>query len=182
MAVGGLCALAPATYEEMALKAHNIYRCAHGARAMTWSAAAAASAQMWADSLTSMQHSPSYSEPPPAGPAAENLAIGYSDVAAAASAWYDEVDCCSRLADCTFSDGCKTGSCVTRHFTALIWAGVTELGCARNAGQKIDVCRYRSGDTLSKRTANMGGYYREMVHEKQRPLQECIAVFDAAPR
>lgn len=182
MAVGGLCTLAPATYAEMALKTHNIYRCAHGAQALAWSSAAAASAQTWADSLTSLEHSPSYSEPPPAGPAGENLAKGYGDIVAATSAWYNEVDCCSTLADgATFSDGCKTGSCTVGHFTALIWAGATELGCARNTGAKIDVCRYRSGDTLSKNTANMGGYYVEMVQEKEKPIEQCIAEMDGAP-
>jgi hypothetical protein len=141
----------------------------HGAKPVQWSAAAAQSAQAYASTLTSLVHSASYSEAAPAGPAGENLAMGFGTVEDAARAWYEEVDCCSTL------PGCQSGTCATGHFTAMVWKGVTEIGCGTNKETRINVCRYRSGDTLSKNTANMAGAYEEMVLPLAKSLEACIA-------
>merc|ERR1719401_299456 len=138
----------------------------HGAPLVSWSEAAYQSAQTYVNGLTSLQHSSSYSEAPPAGPAGENLAMGYSSLEAAVSAWYSEVDCCSTL------PGCESGSCATGHFTAIVWKGVSEIGCAQNS-RGIYICRYRSGDSLSKNTANMRGHYTEMVLPAVKSRETC---------
>eukprot|EP00931_Biecheleriopsis_adriatica_P020339 TRINITY_DN13626_c0_g1_i2.p1 TRINITY_DN13626_c0_g1~~TRINITY_DN13626_c0_g1_i2.p1 ORF type:complete len:2325 (-),score=316.51 TRINITY_DN13626_c0_g1_i2:28-7002(-) len=153
------------------LKAHNIYRCMHGVSPVTWSEAAAKSAQEWANSLTSLSHANSYAEEAPAGPAGENLAMGYQTVEGAVGAWYKEVDCCEW-------PGCAQGSCVVGHFTAMIWAGVTEIGCARNKANNIDVCRYRSGDSLGPNTANMQGYHEQQVFQAKKSYEDCAATLD----
>lgn len=84
------------------------------------------------------------------------------------SAWYSEVDCCSTL------PGCEAGSCAIGHFTAMVWKGVSEIGCAQNS-RRIYICRYRSGDSLSKNTANMRGHYTEMVLPAVKSLETCEA-------
>jgi len=156
------------------LMAHNIYRCMHGVPAVTWSIPVAESAQDWASRLSSMSHSHSYSIKPPAGPAGENLAIGHVSYAAAVQAWYEEVDCCNW-------PGCQTGSCKVGHFTAMIWEGVTEIGCGHNQLSNIHVCRYRSGDTLTGDTPNMEGHYEEQVHQALRSFDECRAEYLGNP-
>jgi len=79
-------------------------------------------------------------------------------------AWYSEV------ADCDSFPGC--GGHGTGHFTAMIWHGVREIGCYTNS-RKVQACRYRSGDTKSCDTANMGGCYDENVKKRVRSFSEC---------
>jgi hypothetical protein len=116
-----------------------------------------------------MRHSESYSEPPPAGPAGENLAQGSVDVATVVRAWYAERNCCGGF------PGCTRPKCTTGHFTALVWSGVSHIGCATNATNLIALCRYWSGPTLSGRTANMQGAYRQNVLAPSRSLAECLS-------
>ena len=98
------------------------------------------------------EHSSSYSIPPPAGPAGENLAMGYSTATQATDGWYSEV------ANWAFNPGDGTlTSGTTGHFTAMVWKGVQKLGCGLYASTKIWVCRYKAGDTLSADTPNMAG-------------------------
>jgi hypothetical protein len=150
------------------LRNTNLYRCMHNVSNVTWSVPAAISAQTYADSLTSLKHSNSYKEAPPAGPAGENLAMGYPDIKSVVEAWYNEVKCCGSF------PGCSNPTCVSGHFTALIWKGVTEIGCGINTRLKIYVCRYRSGDILSANTANMVGYYKSMVFPPIKLKSQCI--------
>jgi len=173
MLVYGKCTKKPPTKQEEWLKAHNVLRCIHGAPPVTWLAEAAASAQTWVNGLTSLVHSQSYSESPPAGPAGENLAMGHASPEAATSAWYEEVLCCESL------PGCQSGPCTVGHFTAMVWKGVKKIGCATNEEQKIDACRYWSGDTLSLDTANMGGGHAANVLAATKSLQSCIDEADA---
>merc|ERR1711990_885687 len=99
-----------------------------------------------------MEHSQSYSLKAPAGPAGENLAMGYSSLERATAGWYNEVK------DCGNFPGCKKGKKgVVGHFTALIWKGATELGCGINHAKKLYVCHYKAGDKLSGATSNVGG-------------------------
>jgi hypothetical protein len=116
-----------------------------------WDCDVAASAQSWADGGV-FKHSDSYDLPPPAGPAGENLALGYATGAQATDSWYSEI---SKWA---FVPGDGTGnSGTTGHFTTMVWKGVRKLGCGLYASTKIWVCRYKAGDTLDADTPNMEG-------------------------
>lgn len=150
----------------------NLYRCIHNSSNVTWSEAAADSAQRYADSLELLRHSDAYNDKPPEGPAGENLAMGYHTIKDVVEAWYNEVNCCK-----TFP-GCLEKTCVTGHFTALVWRGVTEIGCGINKRIRIYVCRYRSGDTLSANTANMQGYYKLMVRKPLNDKSKCYDIFN----
>jgi len=175
MLIAGQCAVRPADDPSVWLKAHNVYRCMNGAPPVTWSAAAASSAQTYVNSITTLVHSNSYSESPPAGPAGENLAKGYQSIEASAAGWYSEVSCCATL------PGCNNGTCATGHFTAMVWLGVREIGCASNSmSSRIDICRYRSGDTLGPNTANMAGYYTQNVMPATVSAQTCIATIEGS--
>lgn len=147
------------------LAAHNKYRNRHGVPPVIWSTPVAQDAQKWALQMGStLRHSNSYFLPPPAGPAGENLARGYSSAAAVCQAWYAESACCDVL------PGCSRGSCATGHFTAMIWKGVTHIGCAVGPRQ-VAVCRYWSGPTLSAATANMQGAYVANVPAPLKTMQ-----------
>lgn len=176
MALRGVCTIKPATVIDTWLKAHNVLRCVHGSPPVTWNAAAAASAQTWANGLTTLTHSKSYLEAPPAGPGGENLAMGYATPEDSTVGWYSEIDSCASLPGCTSS---ANPSVEVGHFTAMVWKGVTEIGCGTNAATKIDVCRYRSGDTLSSNTANMQGYYPQNVLAPVTTVQACVTQFDS---
>merc|ERR1712054_253220 len=125
------------------------------------------------------KHSKSYQIKSPAGPAGENLALGHATIAAANAAWYAEVK------DCTSLPGCKTGKdgAAVGHFTALIWKGVTEMGCgtANVEGRNMYVCRYRSGPKLDCNTPNMSGCYRKNVLPKVKSTKQCYIDPPAAP-
>merc|ERR1712151_603608 len=54
----------------------------------------------------------------------------------------------------------------------MVWKGVSEIGCAQNS-RRIYICRYRSGDSLSKNTANMRGHYTEMVLPAVKSRETC---------
>lgn len=168
------------------LAIHNKYRCMHGAPALKWSTAVAASAQSWAD-RGKFEHAASYDIPPPAGPAGENLAMGQSTLEAATRAWYDEVQVCARsgasgLPGCQSGGSCSSksdcpgsycsgGKCATGHFTALIWAGAKELGCGIKG--TLYVCRYKGDDVKNGNTPNMGGHYTTNVLKKTKTDAQC---------
>mmetsp|Transcript_11205 Transcript_11205/g.25126 ORF Transcript_11205/g.25126 Transcript_11205/m.25126 type:complete len:338 (-) Transcript_11205:105-1118(-) len=171
MLIQGRCAKMPAEEKDVWVRSHNILRCMHGSPPVKWSKEVADNAKAYVNNLKNMVYSRSYDIPPPAGPAGENLAEGSSSPKDVTLAWYSELDCCYAL------PGCNQGTCVTSHFTAMVWKGVTEIGCAVNEAD-IAICRYRSGDTINKETANMQGHYEEMVLPATKGLAECIAEAD----
>lgn len=147
-------------WQQDALAKHNELRAKHAdTPAMTWSTAMEKSAQDWAD-RGQFEHSNCYKIAPPAGPAGENLAMGHGTIVAAIQDWYNEIDNCQSLPGCEKSKGGMIG-----HFTAMVWAGATELGCGYNAGKRLYVCRYRGGNSLSCKTPNMGGCYTANVKQ-----------------
>lgn len=159
------------------VKWHNIYRCMHGAPAVTWNKAVAKSAHDYTWRLTQMKHSKSYDVPPPAGPAGENIywTSGSATAEAAVEAWYSEVNNCIP-SPTKFTDGCGKGNGVTGHFTAMIWNTVKEIGCSLNSGGKIALCRYKAGDSLSLDTPNMNraaGNYVNHVLPKMMSKSDC---------
>jgi len=163
-------------WKQKVLDQHNKFRCMHDAPSVAWSEEVAKSAASFIALQTNLQHSDSYNLPPPAGPAGENLAWRSPsiDTQMAVADWYDEsVDCTGGASG--FQDGCKTGvnGKVTGHFTAMIWKGVTHIGCAINTANTILICRYWSGNTKGPQTANMGGQYVANVKPQVKSSDIC---------
>jgi hypothetical protein len=59
--------------------------------------------------------------------------------------------------------------------TLQVWKGVKELGCGVLASQRLYVCRYKAGNTLSSDTPNMMGAYTANV----RPLPPGLGAYPA---
>mmetsp|Transcript_59069 Transcript_59069/g.189977 ORF Transcript_59069/g.189977 Transcript_59069/m.189977 type:complete len:401 (-) Transcript_59069:311-1513(-) len=158
----------------------NKYRCMHGAPPLVWSDAMAESANTYVSPLESLRHSRSYSLPPPAGPAGENLywSSWPSSPTEVVSAWYDEVDDCIGGPE-AFTDGCRNGQGgrVVGHFTALIWKGAISMGCAWNNDREIAICRYKAGDSLSAATPNVlpTSNYIAQVGTRVKTEAQCAA-------
>ncbi len=123
----------------------------HDAPLVVWDCDVAANAQAWADRGV-FENSSSYQLSPPAGPAGENIALGQATGTAATDDWYKEVS------NWMYDPGDGTNNQgETGHFTAMIWKGVTKLGCGYYPSTNFWVCRYKAGDTLSADTPNMAG-------------------------
>jgi hypothetical protein len=155
----------------------NAYRCQHGAPALAWNDALAASTYDFFKgmSMRTAQHSNSYGlTNAQGGPAGENLAMGSPSVSAARSVtmWYDEVKDCGPFPGC--SDG-KKG--VVGHFTALVWKGTTVMGCAKSIDSQVIACRYGNGpgSALSCNSPNMGGCYNANVLAATKTAAQCGA-------
>jgi len=168
-------------FKQHLLDYHNRFRCMHGAPPVTWNEDVAQGAKVYIADKTSMQHDDSYSIPPPRGPAGENLAWRRPtmDAKRAVQDWYEEVNDCVG-GPTGFQDGCKRGAGgkATGHFTAVVWKGVSQIGCALNNENTILICRYWSGDTKSSRTANMGGGFTANVLPQVKSADECHETSD----
>lgn len=152
--------------------AANQYRCMHDVQFAKWSNPVANDIKDYLAPLTSMVHSDCYSVPAPAGPAGENLfwgSGGYTPGDAAAS-WYSEIsDPGCSLPGCDSGNGMGTG-----HFTAMVWAGVKEIGCTSNS-HGLKACRYKGSDSLDCSTPNMGGCYDANVPALKQSFSTCKA-------
>ncbi|KAL9935854.1 hypothetical protein V8E36_005431 [Tilletia maclaganii] len=97
--------------------ASNQYRARHGVAPFTWDASLAASAQAVANTCV-FQHSQ--------GNYGENLAAGTGNYAytSGIDAWYNEIS--------QYNFANPGFSSATGHFTQLVWASSTIVGCARN--------------------------------------------------
>jgi len=143
--------------EETILALHNKYRCMHGAEKVKWNKDVAAGTKnfIW-NSCAAIQ--------------AEEL-----DPAKAVTAWYEECEGCKTGNCATFTDGCQKGkrSQGTHNFTAIVWKGVQEIGCALNEKKTILCCRYWSGETINKNTVNMPSFFTEQVSKRVQSGEEC---------
>jgi len=177
----------PATDAEKGvfLQEHNVFRCMHGVPPLRWNADVAADAESWIADKKTMIHSNSYAIPPPAGPAGENLyytSWWRPTAKKVVEKWYYEANYCKTGSATNFKDGCaeaKTGK-ATGHFTAMIWKGATELGCAWSDSSRpyLAICRYKAGDSLSNDTPNMNkasGNYVKHVLVKTKTANECFS-------
>jgi len=160
------------------LRWHNILRCRSGANAVTWHDQVAEGAQSWSQNMndqSSLYHSGSYQMSPPVG---ENLAMGFGTVESAMRGWFDEwEDClndeCTQRRTLDLETGQKAA---VGHFTAMVWKGVTKIGCGRVNNWYM--CRYYSGETLTVATANMQGAYGANV---EKPSQSEAACSGSSP-
>jgi len=139
-----------------ALRLHNDYRAMHQVDALSWSSDVEESAKFWANTLAADDCSMYHSSRDQRNGYGENLAIGHSSIGNAVDDWYSEVE------DYDFSDPGYSGA--TGHFTAMVWAGTEELGCAvatcpeggRTPGRKIYVCQYNPpGNMISSFAENV---------------------------
>lgn len=136
-----------------ALRLHNNYRAMHQVDALSWSSNVEESAKFWANTLAADDCSMYHSSRDQRNGYGENLAIGHSNIGDVVDDWYNEVD------DYDFSDPGYSGA--TGHFTAIVWGGTTELGCAiatcpeggRTPGRKIYVCQYNPPGNVNSRFA-----------------------------
>ena len=124
---------------------HNYYRCLHGADPVGWDYTLESQAQAVANSMPPMAHSDSYNAGMPAG---ENLAMGmgtftcgdytgpYNQNCATYNWYHEYTDCWSPIT------GWQPGMCTIGHFTAMVWKGVTKIGCASSGN--YHVCEYGS--------------------------------------
>lgn len=116
---------------------HNSVRSRVGVGPMTWSNELAGVAQQWANHLIANgqfahSHNPNYGE---------NL---YEIQGAAATpnmvvkAWADEVS------DYNYSTNACTGSKMCGHYTQMVWADTTQVGCAtaKSGPREVWVCEY----------------------------------------
>lgn len=117
------------------LDAHDTRRAAHCVPPLAWSESLAAEAQRWADHLAAngcqLEHSESSH--------GENLAAGTTGTLSpedVVEMWYAEREAYS------YADG--GFSMDTGHFTQLVWASTTSLGCGMASCGDLDVwvCNY----------------------------------------
>ncbi|CCE80141.1 Piso0_003241 [Millerozyma farinosa CBS 7064] len=131
------------TFAQEMLSEHNKKRALHRAQQLEWNSTvfdyAANYAQKY-DCSGKLKHS--------GGPYGENLAVGYSPIAAV-DAWYDEGKSYKYGTESTYD-----------HFTALVWNSTSQLGCAyKNCnsewGTYIVCSYYTAGNVVGESSKNV---------------------------
>lgn len=132
------------SFETRVLAAHNLERQQLGIEPLHWDVALATSAQRWADHLAAsgrFEHAPENA----AEPQGENLWAGTPDsfsIESMVNAWAREK---RFFRDGAFPNNSTTGKVGdVGHYTQMVWRATREVGCARAAGERMDilVCRY----------------------------------------
>jgi len=161
------------------ITAHNLYRCMHGIPPVSWNKDMYIKVSWEFYNNPDLHRTKSYILEPPIGPAGENAAR--SSIPATpfqiVSAWYSQIQHCSGFPGCSPKPGTRT-----RAFTTMIWQGVKEIGCFRNA-QNVAACWYKGSDTPSCETPNFGRpevEYQENVFQNMWSLDYCVQGFKSA--
>jgi len=158
---------APLTAKERqdVLDIHNFYRCKHGADEVTWNSDVADGALEFTWNKNDINHeNPETLQKIPAGENIGQLSNSREWLhVKIVQLWYNEIAMCSPSPEDFGDDGCNDFKKRTYHFTALIWAGVKSIGCAKNQAGDIFLCRYYSTAKPSADTANMANMFKRNV-------------------
>jgi len=151
------------------LDQHNIYRCMHGVTKFTWSSTIADKAQEWADN-GEYKHSTSTFRTYDGQYHGENLAMGSPSISTGARTafqWYAEISETDPYGIVTSFSG------VTGHYTQVVWAASTSLGCGKGKVGALTfwVCQYGPG-------GNYGGEYSANVNAPSKTACECGGTAD----
>jgi len=87
--------------------------------------------------------------------------------------WYRECDDCHG-GEYHHAPGCLSYNNVVGHYTALIWAGVTSMGCSYSEDNHYAVCRYMGSGALDCTHPNMQGCYEQNVPPASRNWWDCV--------
>lgn len=141
-------------FDERILAAHNREREALGERPLHWDPALAAEAEQWAQQLARsgrFEHSPDDASEPEG----ENLwegTAGYYQPESMVGLWISEK---RDFKPGVFPDNSRSGDVeAVGHYTQLIWAATTDVGCGLASGKSDDilVCRYKqAGNVIGQR-------------------------------
>ena len=158
------------------MRIHGV-RCMHDVPPVVWDADVYNDCYATFKDQAAMEHSDCYGVKAPAGPAGENLfkASYKGTPLEAVSAWYSEV------ADCGPFPGCSEGATGTvGHFTALVWNGDKQIGCAYGQDGLV-ACRYKAQDFASCETPNYGGKesYPQNIFPKVKDFSTCVEAVKA---
>lgn len=139
--------------QQAILDKHNELRACHGSPPLTWSAVIASGAQEHADACDN-QNLDGLCDHTPAdqlGPLGENLASGDGQTGApGVVSWYSERKDTPDKGGLADENTQGTG-----HYTQVVWAGATEVGCGINEQQKYLICRYNAGNMAGEFPANV---------------------------
>lgn len=142
-------------FDSRILAAHNRARAEVGSRPMQWNEDLARDAKVWGDHLAAtgkFEHSP---DEPGVEPQGENLWAGTPDAYLPESMvglWVAEKQ---DYKPGVFPYNSRSGNHANvGHYTQLIWADTTQVGCAlsRGAREEVLVCRYSTpGNVMGER-------------------------------
>mmetsp|Transcript_9626 Transcript_9626/g.17288 ORF Transcript_9626/g.17288 Transcript_9626/m.17288 type:complete len:1449 (+) Transcript_9626:78-4424(+) len=152
------------------LRLHNMYRCRHGVPDVTWSEDLAKQAHDAVELGVASEAAKSL-------PAGEGQSIATHEANSelvtpgeAVQTWYSQSDNCMG-GPAGFTDGCEygIGGKQTLRFTALVWKGLTAIGCATNGAGTVSVCRYSSDST----PVNTEGSFKTEVYHLTKTESQC---------
>ncbi|KAG2435288.1 hypothetical protein HXX76_007364 [Chlamydomonas incerta] len=146
-------------YSQRALDSHNQLRSTHGTAPLRWNATLEADAAAWAGNCRFEHQEASAASAVVAAHCmccgkwgageGENLAWGYSDIGAAVADWYAEGAAANGGSGYTYGAAQPADWHAVGHFTQLLWAATSDLGCAAASCTDSDgqpammhVCRY----------------------------------------
>lgn len=153
-------------FAQQMLDFHNQKRAVHGVAALQWDQRLAQSAQVAAQACRG-GHSPRNERPQYTFfgtqlPAGENFAWGSNrSLMAIVGPWYDEEVGC-------YNYGTTQETCVTGHFTQMVWKDTTHVGCGQaqcNRGVEV-ICQYGPPGNLAMNNDRVGSWQKNVLQPR----------------